>query len=73
MQPYTVSESEWLSEVPLTAAGTFDIVALEAAARRQRARLLGAFFARLVHRWKHRSQAAEVQRQVDRAALGMGR
>jgi len=73
MQPYTVSENEWLSEVPLTAAGTIDIFALEAAARRQRARLLGAFFAGLANRWKHRAQAAEVQRQVDRAALGMGR
>ncbi len=73
MQPYNVSENEWLSEVPLTAAGTIDIVALEAAARRERARMLGAFFARLANAWKHRAQAAEVQRQVGRAALGIGR
>lgn len=72
MQPYNVSENEWLSKVPLTVTGTIDIVALEAAARRQRARMLGAFFARFVHGSKDRAQAAEVQRQVDRAALGIG-
>ena len=33
MQPYTVSESEWLSKVPLTVTGAIDIAALEAAAR----------------------------------------
>lgn len=73
MQPYNVSENEWLSKVPLTATGSIDIIALEAAARQARARMLGALFVRLSKTWKHRAQAAEVQRQVDRAALGMGR
>jgi hypothetical protein len=73
MQPYTVSETEWLSKVPLTATGAYDIFALEAAARRARARMLGAMIVRLASAWKHRAQAAEVQRQVDRAALGIGR
>lgn len=73
MQPYNVSENEWLSKVPLTATGSIDIISLEAAARQARARMLGALFVRLAKGWKRRAQAAEVQRQVDRAALGIGR
>lgn len=73
MQPYTVSENDWISSVPKTPAGSLDIVALEAAARREQARLIAALFARLANVWRHRRQAKAVQRELDRAALGMGR
>lgn len=73
MQPYTVSENDWVSRVPQTPAGTLDIVELEAAARRERARLVASLFARLARSWRHRGQAKAVQRELDRAALGMGR
>ena len=69
MQPYTVSENDWVSLVPLTPAGTVDVIALEAAARRQRAHLIGNFFARLLSRGKRRADAKQVQRDLDRAAL----
>ena len=73
MQPYTEFENEWISETPLTPAGHIDVVAVEAAARRARARMLGHAFARLFGSWKGRAQAATVQRELDRAALGMGK
>jgi hypothetical protein len=69
MQPYTVSENDWVSLVPLTQAGTVDVIALEAAARTARARVIGGFFARLLKGGKRRSQAKAVQRDLDRAAL----
>ena len=69
MQPYTVSENDWVSLVPLTPAGTVDVLALEAAARHQRALRIGNFFARLFSRGKRRAAARQVQRDLDRAAI----
>jgi hypothetical protein len=69
MQPYTASENDWVSLVALTPAGTIDVIALEAAARRERARLIGRFFAHLLSSGRRRSQAKAVQRDLDRAAL----
>lgn len=69
MQPYTISENDWISKVPLTPAGTIDVVSLEAAARRERARLIAGLFAGLFGAGKRRAQAKQVQRDLDRAAL----
>lgn len=73
MQPYTEFENDWVSQVPLTPSGHIDVRAVEAAARRARAQILASLFARLVGSWKRRSQVATVQRELDRAALGMGK
>jgi hypothetical protein len=69
MQPYTVSEAEWISRIPVTPSGAIDVVALEAAARRERSRLVAGLFARLFSRGKRRAQAKAVQAELDRAAL----
>ena len=69
MQPYTASENDWVSLVPLTPAGTVDVIALEAAARQRRAHVIGSFFARLLGRGKRRAQIKQVQSDLDRAAL----
>ncbi|MGE0152586.1 MAG: hypothetical protein AB7R90_08190 [Reyranellaceae bacterium] len=78
MQPYTVSENDWISLVPLTPTGAIDVVALEAAVRKERARVLGGLFARLFRRGKRRAtqeraqdrlEARKVQRELDRAAV----
>jgi len=73
MQPYTVSENDWISNVPLTATGQIDVLALEAAARRERARMVGNFFSRLLGAGKRRAAvkagAKQVQHELDRAAL----
>ena len=69
MQPYTASENDWVSLVPLTPAGAVDVIALEAAARQRRAHVIGSFFARLLGRGKRRAAAKQVQRDLDRAAL----
>ena len=73
MQPYTEFENDWVSQVPLTPSGHIDVRAVEAAARRARAQVLAALFARLAGSWKRRAQVAAVQRELDRAALGMGK
>ena len=77
MQPYTDIENDWLSSVPLTPNGHIDVVAVEAAARQERARML-AQLVRQAFAWfgasrRRRAQAAAVQRELDRAALGIGR
>ena len=73
MHPYTEAENEYLSmPVPLTPGGHIDILAIEAEARHARAAMIAGYFAFLFGALKRRRQAQEVQRQLDRAALGIG-
>lgn len=74
MQPYTAVENDWLSHsVPLTESGHIDVLAVEAQARALRAKMIGDSFVRLARLWRSRARAAEVQRELDKAALGLSR
>ncbi len=83
MLPYTTPENDWLSSpsLPLTESGHIDILAIEAQARFARSRMMGASFARLIRLWRgrreaaqlHAKQARNVQHELNRAALTVGR
>lgn len=83
MLPYTTLENDWLSNpsAPLSQGGPVDTLAVHAAARAARSRMIGESFSRLVRLWRNRREAARLggyqtrsaQHELDRAALNLGR